>query len=785
MASSDKVQDGAALTAENATELSSICVLCSHNCGVKLDVKDNTIVKVKADKTNPTTKGYICNKAFAIPNSVHHKQRVHHPLKKMSDGTFSEITWDQAIHEIAEKLKFIQKNYAPRAIGIAGVGGQGNHSNVFGALPLLYSIGSGSFFNALGQEKIQHPLVDERLFKGGHDHYLAGDEHNAAFVLYIGTNPLISNRGINATETIREIVKDPNRKIAVIDPRVSETARRADFHLCIKPAQDVYLLLALNSIIVRENLYDQEYIKKRVKGFEQVAEMLKTVDLNDMAKRTELTLEEIQTVAREFARASSSAICYDLGVDHGVNTTLISYLIRTLSLITGNLGEKGGNIFVQQFGPKFPILPRLQEPLESNIKASALIAPMMQFSPNLIPEEILSSHPHRIRALIVDGANPLVSYVDSKKFREAFEQLDLLVVIEPNMTETAQVADYVLPTPAGYEKWEIAVFPKDVIYAQVRPPVISGPSDALPEIEIYYRLAKAMGIIKASSKWQKKLAKKIQNPLYTPIFLTSLGASAFKGKLNTKEIMAIIGRIFFILYETLGPQLKNPLMAYIWLLSVGYALTRKKQINLQFPELKSVKNPFVVAQRIFELINDHPEGVILGLLDEQNNFNDFCHFKDKKARLFQDDFIADLKELMLKQEEISDYPFILDGGMRTGWTANTIVRDPSWRKGREIPYAMLVNPSDAESLNIKSGDLVNLQTKRGEVIVPVSVDGSTRKGHLHLPNLFNLKYPDPETGELVNTGVSINELSDVNDRDKYTGIPNLKYIRCKINQLSS
>lgn len=778
-----KIQTGPTRCPNHATDVSSVCILCSHNCGVKLDVVDNQIVKVRADTTNPTTKGYMCNKAMAIPNSVHHKQRVTQPLKKMPDGRFAPIGWDQAINEIAAKLNHIRTTYAPRAIAVAGIGGQGNHSNVFGALPLLYAIGSGSFFNALGQEKIQHPLVDGRLFKGGHDHYLAGDEHNASFVLYLGTNPLLSNRNVNATETIKALVKNPERTIAVVDPRLSETARRADHHLCIKPGQDVYLLLALNAIIVQENLHDQAFIQKRAHGFDQVAAMLRSVDRVDMAKRTELDLEQIETVARAFAKANGAAISYDLGVDHGVNTTLNSYLIRMLSMITGNLGQQGGNIFFQQFGPKVPILPRLQKPLESDLIAQALIAPMMQFSPNLIPEEIESSHPHRIRALIVDGANPLVSYVDTKRFKQAFDKLDLLVVIEPNMTETAQAADYVLPTPAGYEKWELALFPKDVIYAQVRPPVVNAPPESLPEIEIYYRLARAMNIIKGSPKWMHRLAAKAQNPLFAPAYIAAIGGWSLAGVPSKKAVLATVGRVFFNLYETLGPKLENPLLAYMWLISMGYALTRRQQFNAQFPDMAKVKNPFAIGQYVYDLIVKHPEGVILGQLDKVRNFEDFCHYADQKARLYQADFIQDLHYLMKASTKHSDYPFVLDAGMRTGWTANTIVRDPSWRKGRDIPYAMLMHPEDAKTVGIENGDWAVVQTKRGEVTVPVKVDQTTRQGHLHIPNIFDMPYPDPITGELKRTGVSLNELSDVNDRDKYTGIPALKNIRCRVRKL--
>src|SRR5207244_9437203 len=116
------------------------------------------------------------------------------------------------------------------------------------------------------------------------------------------------------------------------------------------------------------------------------------------------------------------------------------------------------------------------------------------FSPTLVPEEVLADHPERLRALIVEGSNPFLSYSDTGRWREARERLDLLVVIEPAMTETARVADWVLPTPVGYEKWEFSNFPKGYpeVYVQVRPPVVPGPTDALPEPEIYARLGEAM-----------------------------------------------------------------------------------------------------------------------------------------------------------------------------------------------------------------------------------------------------------------------------------------------------
>ena len=117
-----KVQDGPAAVPANAENLATACALCSHNCGLRVDVKDNVIVEVRADDSHPATRGYSCNKAYAIAHYVGHGQRVTHPLKKQPDGTFQRISWDQAITEIAAKLNAIRAAHAPRAIAFAGHG---------------------------------------------------------------------------------------------------------------------------------------------------------------------------------------------------------------------------------------------------------------------------------------------------------------------------------------------------------------------------------------------------------------------------------------------------------------------------------------------------------------------------------------------------------------------------------------------------------------------------------------------------------------------------------------
>ena len=129
--------------------VSSVCVLCSHNCGIRLDVENGRITGVRPDETNPITRGYACNKAATLPHYVEHAQRVTQPLRRRADGSFEPATWDEAIADIAGRLGELTRRHGPRSLGLVGVGGQGNHLDGPYALSFLAATGSPWWFNAL------------------------------------------------------------------------------------------------------------------------------------------------------------------------------------------------------------------------------------------------------------------------------------------------------------------------------------------------------------------------------------------------------------------------------------------------------------------------------------------------------------------------------------------------------------------------------------------------------------------------------------------------------------
>ncbi len=485
----------------DALDLPTVCVLCSHNCGLRVDVEDGRISAVRADESSPISHGYVCNKAFSVGHYAHHAQRLEHPMRRLADCSFERISWDQAITEISEKLRGIRDEHGPRAIGLVGIGGQANHMDAPFGLTWLQGVGSKRWFNAFAQEKTQHFLVSHWMFDAAPSVFFHPDLDHTNYVIVMGTNPRISNRGHNPNDTFRKLVESEDCRLVVVDPRETETTRGADRHLCVRPGADAYLLLALAATIANsEGLVDASFLAEKTHDFEKLRMALAQVDVAEMARRCDLPLETIEEVAREFASSDAACIMWDLAVEHAPYSTLISYLIHLLSTLTGNVGKPGGNIFMEtQAAPNLHPM-RFEEPeraLASGIRGIAALGGFAMFSPTLVPEEIEVDHPERLRALVVEGSNPFLSYSDTSRWRESRERLDLLVVVEPSWTETAAVADYVLPTPVGYEKWEIAGFPKGYpqLMVQLRPPVIPGPAEALPEPEIYTRLAEGMGLV--------------------------------------------------------------------------------------------------------------------------------------------------------------------------------------------------------------------------------------------------------------------------------------------------
>ena len=315
------------------------CVLCYHNCGLEVQTEGNKIVKVRADKDHPRTKGYMCRKGKRIPFYQSHKERLTYPLKREGDG-FKRISWDQAINEIAAKLKEILSLHGPRALAYMGGGGQGSHVEAGFGRTLLTALGSQYHYSAIAQELSGLFWVNGRAY-GRQNLHTGADLDRAKNFLVMGWNGYVSNAGVNrARERIDEFSKDPAKRLIVVDPLRSETAGRANIHLKPRIGTIALFLKSLIAIILQEGWENREFIARHCTGFEQVQGWFRNFDAASALRVCGLDHAEVRELARIYA-SESTAMRTDLGLLMDRQSTMNSYLEMILMAVCGRIGTSG------------------------------------------------------------------------------------------------------------------------------------------------------------------------------------------------------------------------------------------------------------------------------------------------------------------------------------------------------------------------------------------------------------------------------------------------------------
>ena len=253
------------MTTETVTERGAdwkptACILCECNCGilVKLGGTDGRrFEQIRGDKTHPASKGYTCQKALRLDHYQNGRgERVLRPLRRRGDGSFEEIDWDTAITEVAARLAAVRDTHGGETILYYGGGGQGNHLGGFYGTATLRAFGAKFRSSAIAQEKTGEAWVNGLMLGTP----VRGDFEHCEVAVFVGKNPWQSHSFPHARLTLRNIAKDPARSLIVIDPRRTETAELAEFHLQVRPGRDAWLLAAMGAILVEEHLIDTAWL---------------------------------------------------------------------------------------------------------------------------------------------------------------------------------------------------------------------------------------------------------------------------------------------------------------------------------------------------------------------------------------------------------------------------------------------------------------------------------------------------------------------------------------------
>ncbi|MEE9278691.1 MAG: molybdopterin-dependent oxidoreductase [Myxococcota bacterium] len=741
---------------------STACILCSINCALQVQVEDRHIVKIRGDRSNPRSLGYTCEKQAGLDHYQNHRDRLTSPLRRRADGSFEEIDWDTAIREVAARLAEIRDTLGGEKILYYGGGGQGNHLGGAYSSATVRAYGGVYRSNALAQEKTGEFWVERRMFSGRPE----PDFANAEVAVFVGKNPWHSHGFERARIVLREIARDPARSMIVIDPRRTETAELADVHLQVRPGSDAHCLSALLAVLIEEDLLDQKFLSERTTGAADVIEALSAVPIADYCERAGVPESRVREAARRVGRAESVAVVEDLGVEMAPHSTLNSYLEKLLYALTGNFAKPGTMNLGTHMGR---LAGTTRGDPRTPVGGHRIIAGLMPC--NVIPDEILTDHPDRLRAAFIESGNPAHSLADSQRMRQALEALDLVVVIDVAMTETARLADYVLPAASQYEKWETTFFgggfPDHVF--QLRPPLMEPLAGTLPEPEIHARLVYALGGLCDEDLVELRAAAAEGRRAFQTAF-----ARAMVERPELRKFQPVV------LYRTLGPTLgtANEGAALIWGAAHSCAAVYPESVRRAGYEGEGPE----LGERLFDAIFTTPEGVVITRDRHEVSLERITH-EDGRIQLAIPELIQELSELPEEDPSRRDdaFPFILAAGERRTSTANTIFRDPGWRR-KDREGALRMSVEDAAQLGIAPGGRARVTTKRASVDVVVEITDTLRPGHVTLPNGQGLEYPD-EHGQRAIHGAAPNELTASEDRDWLAGTPWHKHVRARVEAL--
>ncbi len=745
------------------------CIICALNCGLEIKTDGHHITKIKGDKSHPISQGYICEKSQRMDFYQNGADRIDSPKRRRPDGTYEDIDWATAMREIAAKLSAIKKKYGGESIFYYGGGSQGNHLGGTYADSTIKALGIQYRSNALAQEKTGEGWVQGKMM-GAPVH---GDFEHCEVAVFLGKNPWQSHGFARTRAILREIQNDPTRAMIVIDPRRSETAKMADFHLAVKPGTDAWCLAALSAILIQEKLIATDWLAEHTTGCGAVEAAMNQIDIATYAKTCGVDESLLRSAARRIASAKSVSMIEDLGVQMNMHSTLNSYLNRLVWLLTGNYGKRGAN---NAFVPLLNLSNSNRKPTQA--KNVSLPAPPRKWthSPvtnskvimglipcNVIPDEILTDHPKRFRAMFIESSNPVHSLADSQRMRQSLRALECSVVIDVAMTETARQADYVLPASSQFEKAEATFFnlefPRNGF--QLRHPHFQPRPGTLPEAEIHARLLEALGELgEANYSFLRRAAR---------FGLTAFGL-AFAWKSARDKKVARYAPV--VIYRTLGKHLPQALAPAASLWGISQLFVRAQPAAAKGAGFGGLT--LLGGNRLFDAILKNPSGMIFAVSQYTDSWK-AVKLPDQKINLHLQEMLDELATIDSKQPvQHPDYPFILSAGERRPDTSNTSIRNPDWMKKGDFGI-LRIHPLDAAALGCTEGDWIALRTLRGAAHAPIELTDELQRGHVSLPNGHGLDYQHAD-GKQQRRGISLNELTNTTDRDPFAGTPWHKYV---------
>ena len=712
----------------------STCRVCSAYCPVMVTLQDGLVVRVDGNPDAPLYDGFTCPKGRALPALHNNPDRLLHSLKRQPDGSFKPIATDVAIAEIAQKLGEVLARHGPRAV--AGFLGNPAVEQVATApvmMSLLRAIGSPMFFTMATLDQPNTKIADAL-----HGTWDAGRMRPESLdvMLITGGNPVISKQyfGQNPGTRLKELTRRGTQLI-VIDPRRTETARRATLHLQPIPGEDASIAAGLVHLIIADGAVDQVFVARNAAGLAALTEAVRPFNPSYVAKRAGVLEEDLRAAARLLGQAKRGNCGTGTGSSMTGRGTLTSYLLNCLQTLRGFWAQENDEVM---YSPVLlpPIHPRAQprKPCAptgfgEKMRVRGLEQSVAGMPAAALIDEILMPGEGQVRALFMH-AGAMRTMPEEARTYQAFRSLDLLVTHDVEMSPTASVADYVLASRLAFEIPVLSfltelnsVFHQGYGYpdpfGSAQPALVEPPpgSDVIDAWRAYYRIAQHMGLkLKCGSMFvaEGKPLDMVNEP-------------------TTEDIYALIAEGSAVPLERLR----------------------------QYPN-----------GHVFDEARVH-----VGPRDPA------C---SDRLDLGNEQMMADLaamaaEDILARRGTNEEYPLLLIPRRMQNVTNGTARLEPGRLKVLTNPA--FLHPEELRERGMAPGDLAEVRSRHGTIEVVVAADPDLRRGVLAIAHGFG-RAPG-ESADTRRHGANVNRLTRLDDDyDRYSGMPKMGAIPVSLTRVA-
>ncbi len=489
------------------TTVPSYCRICEASCGILADVEDGRVTAIHGDPEHPSSRGLMCPKGSLMVKVTNDPERVTTPLRGDRKGGFVPVSWDEALDDIADRVKTLIADHGPNSIAY--------YSGNPAGFSMAGHMWSKKFIDSIGSKGSYSAAPQDTSSRWAASHFLYGNTHEVPlpdldytdFFLCFGANPLVSHGSLMSSGRTRSQLANITARggrVVVVDPARTQTAETYE-HVSVVPSSDPLLMAAMLHVIFAENLVSPRADASAI-GIDTLAAAVQSVTPESVQDRTGVDAETVWTLARDFATAESACAYGRLGLCRGEFPTLANYLLDALNVVTGNLDRRGGVVF----GSGLVDFPAINAKVGRTSYSSTFtrvgsLPEVGGRKPWVLAEEILTPGEGQVRGVFLASGNPVSSTPGAARLEEAFDQLDLLVSVDMYVTESNERGDYILPSPTFLERADVLLnFGGGMTrpWVQWTEPVVPRIGDTWEETEIFGELMRRMDVPPGPSPWE-------------------------------------------------------------------------------------------------------------------------------------------------------------------------------------------------------------------------------------------------------------------------------------------